>query len=255
MSRAALATRVEELADQVMELAELVGSKTGPRRTSWSRSGVVPRADETLGSWAYDSTSRRITRRIRYSTPGRAYVRGRVAYRQTERFGKASARTARKTARLAAKGGRMISVAAPQILVAGTVLTLIVALTYYLWVGARKVEWITGKIVPSAACGPAAVHPAGFLWFGGNDDGRGTSFTDFAGAMGSWAFQKAHITARQEADAVAWVVRTGAKTLVVLQHTLDGGKYVDVFQRSFSTLVLALPEQWRIERCRRGWPW
>ena len=119
----------------------------------------------------------------------------------------------------------MIVAAAPQILVAGTILTLIIALTYYLWVGARKVEWITGKIVPSSACGPAAVHPAGFLWFGGHDDGRGTSFTDFAGAMGSWAFQKAHITARQEADAVAWVVRTGAKTLVVLQHTLGGGGY------------------------------
>ena len=223
------AASFEQLADQVMELAEIVGSKAGPRQTSWSRSGAWngkgPRPDETLGDWAYDSASGRITRRIRYSTPGRAYVRGRVAYRQTQRVGRASVRSARKTARVAAKGGRLIAAAAPQILVAGTILTLVIALTYYLWVGARKVEWITGKIVPSAACGGAAVHPAGFLWFGGSDDGRGTSFTDFAGAMGAWAFHKAHITARQEADAVAWVVRTGAKTFVVLQHTLNGGGY------------------------------
>ena len=229
MSRAALATRVEDLAEQVMELAEMVGTRAVSRRTSWSRSGAWtgsgPRPDETLGDWAYDSAAQRVTRRVRYSVPGRAYVRGRVAYRQSQRVGKASARSARKAARVTAKGGRMALAAAPQILVAGTVLTLIVALLYYGWVGARKVEWLTGKIVPSSACGPAAVHPAGFLWFGGSDDGRGTSFTDFAGAMGSWAFSKVHVTPRQEADAVAWVVRTAAKTFVVLQHTLGGGGY------------------------------
>ena len=218
-----LAERVEGLSEYVLDIAETVGARLRPARSTWAARGTSD-PNETLGSWAYDSGSYAIRRRVRYSVPGRAAVRTQVAYRQTKRVGRASARSARNAAKVAKRAGAAL-VYAPQAIIGLLIGSLIVGLLYYGWVGARKVEWLTGKIVPSSSCGPAAVHPAGFLWFGGHDDGRGTSFTDFAAAMGSWVSSKIHVTPADEANAVAWVVRTTAKTFVVLQHTLAGGSY------------------------------
>jgi len=209
---------LEELDRKVMRLARDCGRRThAPVFTARQRPA---NPDETLSDLVLDATTSRLVRQVRleFAGPIRAAIATRTAYVRARRVGRATKNTVKGVAR-----GALLLARAPQLLVTWLVVLLIVALVYYLWVGARKVEWLTGKIVPSSC---QTTHRTGFLWFGSDDDGSGTSFVDFTGAMGGYAAGKLHgITASREAAALHWVVTTTTRSVVVLRHTISGGSY------------------------------